>query len=133
MKGKFVAQQDVVRDQVDWGELAWISRPSDTGSAQITQVLVRLEPGFGHDFHRHLRQEEVLYVLSGEVEQWLETEKRTLKAGDAFFVSRGIVHASFNTGTKTATFLVVLSPSVGDAGYESEEVAAEAPWSTLRR
>ena len=63
----------------------------------------------------------------------LETEKQTLEAGDAFFVSRGIVHASFNTRTTTATFLVVLSRSVGDAGYESEELAGEAPWSTLRR
>jgi len=133
MKGKFIAHRDVVHDQVEWGGLGWISRPADTGSAQITEVLVNLEPGFGHDFHRHPQQEEILYVLSGEVEQWLETEKRTLKAGDAFFVSRGIVHASFNTGTTTATFLVVLSPSVGDAGYESEELAGEAPWSTLRR
>jgi quercetin dioxygenase-like cupin family protein len=132
MNGKFVASTDIVSDRLDWGELAWISRPSDTGSQQITEALVTLAPGFGHDFHRHPRQEEMLYVLSGTLEQWLEGEKRTLSPGDAVFVRRGVVHASFNTGTVDTKFLVVLSPSAGDGGYESEEVAAQAPWNTLR-
>ena len=74
----------------------------------------------------------MLYVLSGTVEQWIEGEKRTLSPGDAVFVSRGIVHASFNIGTEDAKFLVVLSPSAGEGGYESEEVAAQPPWNRLR-
>jgi quercetin dioxygenase-like cupin family protein len=132
MTGKFVAARDIPSDRLDWGELAWISRPSTTGSRQITEALVTLAPGFGHDFHRHPGQEEMLYVLSGTVEQWIEGEKRTLAAGDAVFVSRGTVHASFNTGIDDAKFLVVLSPSAGEGGYESEEVAAQPPWNGLR-
>ena len=132
MTGKFVASADIPSDRLDWGELAWISRPSTTGSRQITEALVTLAPGFGHDFHRHPQQEEMLYVLSGTVEQWIEGEKRTLSSGDAVFVSRGVVHASFNTGTEDAKFLVVLSPSAGEGGYESEEVASEPPWNRLR-
>jgi quercetin dioxygenase-like cupin family protein len=73
-----------------------------------------------------------LYLLSGEIEQWLEQEKRTLRKGDVAFVAPGVVHASFNCGQETATFLVVLSPSVGEEGYESEEVAAQAPWNGIR-
>ena len=133
MTGKFVAARDIPSDRLDWGELAWISRPSTTGSRQITEALVTLAPGFGHDFHRHPQQEELLYVLSGTVEQWIEEEKRTLTAGDAVFVSRGVVHASFNTGSEDAKFLVVLSPSAGEGGYESEEVASQPPWNRLRR
>lgn len=132
MKGTFLASQDIERTRLDWGELAWISRPAGTGSVQIAMVLVELAPGHGHNFHLHPRQEEVLYLLSGEIEQWLEGERRMLRAGDSAFVGRGIVHASFNSGTETATFLVVLSPSVGDAGYESEEVADREPWNRLR-
>lgn len=69
MTGKFVAAADIPSDRLDWGELSWISRPSTTGSRQITEALVTLAPGFGHDFHRHPQQEEMLYVLSGTVEQ----------------------------------------------------------------
>lgn len=133
MTGKFVAAGEIVSDRLDWGELAWISRPATTGSLQITEALVTLAPGCGHDFHKHPRQEEMLYVLSGTLEQWLEGEKRILNAGDAVFVQRGVVHASFNTGPNDTKFLVVLSPSAGDGGYESEEVAAEAPWNSLRK
>jgi quercetin dioxygenase-like cupin family protein len=132
MAGKFVPSKDIVSDRLDWGELAWISRPSATGSQQITEALVTLAPGFGHNFHRHPRQEEVLYLLEGMLEQWLEGEKRLLEPGDAAFVQRGVVHASFNIGTADAKFLVVLSPSAGDGGYESEEVAHEAPWNAFR-
>jgi quercetin dioxygenase-like cupin family protein len=74
----------------------------------------------------------VLYLLSGTLEQWLEGEKRILSPGDAVFVNRGVVHASFNVGGVDAKFLVVLSPSAGDGGYESEEVAHETPWNALR-
>ena len=132
MTGKFVAATDIPSDRLDWGELAWISRPSTTGSRQITEALVTLAPGFGHDFHRHPQQEEMLYVLSGTVEQWIEGERRILSPGDAVFVSRGVVHASFNTGSEDAKFLVVLSPSAGEGGYESEEVAGQPPWNGLR-
>ena len=132
MTGKFVASTDIPSDRLDWGELAWISRPSTTGSRQITEALVTLAPGFGHDFHRHPLQEEMLYVLSGTIEQWIERERRILSPGDAVFVSRGVVHASFNTGTEDAKFLVVLSPSAGEGGYESEEVAGQPPWKGLR-
>lgn len=132
MTSKFLSSTEIVSDRLDWGELAWISGPSATGSQQITEALVTLAPGCGHNFHRHPRQEEVLYLLSGTLEQWLEDEKRTLSPGDAVFVKRGVVHASFNIGTADAKFLVVLSPSAGDGGYESEEVAHEAPWNGLR-
>ena len=132
MTGKFVASKDIPSDRLDWGELAWISSPSTTGSRQITEALVTLAPGFGHDFHRHPQQEEVLYLLSGTIEQWIGEEKRTLSPGDAVFVGRGVVHASFNTGTDDAKFLVVLSPPAGEGGYESEEVAAQPPWNGLR-
>ncbi len=130
---QFIASTDITSDRLDWGELAWISRPSSTGSQQITEALVTLAPGHGHDFHKHPRQEEVLYVLSGTIEQWIEGEKRTLTAGDAMFVDRGTVHASFNTGSADAKLLVVLSPSAGDGGYETEEVAQQSPWCDIRK
>ena len=102
MNAKYRYGNEIVRNQVDWGELGWVSRPSDNQAKNITEILVNLEPGFGHNFHVHPRQEEVIYVLEGEVEQWLETGKKILKAGDAVFVGPGVVHASFNVGKQTA-------------------------------
>lgn len=133
MNGKFLFAEDVPVDTADWGQMGWISRPQETESKHITQLLVVLEPGCGHNFHLHPRQEEIIYVLEGEIEQWLETEKRTLKKGDAVFIGMGTVHGSFNVAADTARLLVVLAPSVTEGGYELVDVSGEAPWNGLRK
>ena len=133
MNGKFVIGKEIARDQLDWGQMGWISRPSTTAAKHICEIEVTLESGFGHNFHKHPRQEEVIHVMAGEIEQWLETGKRTLRPGDAVFIPPGVVHASFNTGKQTAKLLVVLSPCIGEGGYELVEVNGEAPWNSLRK
>ena len=45
--------------------------------------------------------------LEGEVEQWLESEKRTLHPGDSIYIPAGVVHASFNSGDGKARMHVV--------------------------
>ena len=132
MNGRFVSVSDVEREQLDWGELGWISRPSMTNAQDVTVIEVSLNAGHGHNFHKHPNQEEVIYVMKGEIEQWLETEKRILKAGDSIFIGDNVVHASFNTGDEVATLMVVLGPCVGEGGYEVIEVGDQAPWNTFR-
>jgi mannose-6-phosphate isomerase-like protein (cupin superfamily) len=46
----------------------------------------RIKLGKGRYFHPPSRQEEVLYVLSGQVEQWIERENRILRPGRALFI-----------------------------------------------
>ena len=132
MKGKFVSASVVEREQLDWGELGWICRPSITGATNITVIEVTLIPGGGHDFHKHPDQEEVITVISGEIEQWLEKERRILGPGDSIFIDADVVHASFNAGDVAAKLMVTLGPCVGEAGYEMVEMADQSPWNSLR-
>jgi quercetin dioxygenase-like cupin family protein len=132
VNGKFVHEADIEREQLDWGGLGWISRPLSTGARALTVLDVSLEPGHGHDFHKHPEQEEVIVVQAGEIEQWLEGEKTVLRPGEAVFIGMGTVHASFNTGTETARLTVALGPCAGDGGYEVVDVSAEEPWRSLR-
>ena len=132
MKGKFVFSDDLERVHLDWGEQGWFSRPDTTGAQALVVVEVELLPGFGHSFHKHPRQEEVIFVLNGEVEQWLETEKQTLKAGDSVFIRAGVVHATFNNSDHPVKALAILGPSIGEEGYEVVEVFDEEPWHMLR-
>lgn len=132
MKGTFVPKSQMTRDQFDWGEIAWASRPQNTESKQLAILDVTIIPGMGHNFHRHPDQEEMIYVLDGEIEQWIEKEKKVLKAGDAVFINKGVVHASFQRGEKPAHLLAILGPAVGEGGYELEDVSGEEPWKGLR-
>ena len=130
---KFVKKTDITRETLEWGTLGWMSHPPLTGNKQLTVIDVELTPGNGHDFHKHPDQEEVIYVISGKVEQWLEQEKQILGPGDAAFIDAGVVHASFNVGEENAKLLAILGPCVGDIGYEIVVVADQAPWNSLRK
>ncbi len=132
MNGMFTSSSEVQRDQLDWGELGWLSRPKTTNGTASAVVEVTLNPRQGHDFHKHPNQEEVIYVIAGEIEQWIEGEQRTLKPGDSAFIEADTVHASFNTGDQPARLIVVLGPCVGEEGYELVDVSGEFPWNTLR-
>jgi quercetin dioxygenase-like cupin family protein len=132
MPGKFTLETETQPDVLDWGRLSFLSAPNATGAKQLTVIGGSIFPGKGHNFHHHPDQEEVLYVISGTIEQWVDREKRTLGPGDSAYFPAGVVHATFNAGTDEATVLAVLGPCVGEAGIEQVDVSGEAPWSGLR-
>ena len=133
MQGKFVIAKKTEVKVDDFGTSTWLSNPPSTGARQLTVIDVNLDPGKGHNFHKHPDQEEVLLVLTGEVEQWLDREKRILGPGDCAFIPAGVVHASFNAGENRAKIIAILGPCVGPIGYELVDVANDAPWRTLRK
>ena len=130
--GRFITQQDIVRDTFDWGQSGWMSRPELTGSTAFTVMDVQINPGGGHGFHHHPDQEELIWVQSGRVEQWLEQEKRELGPGEAVYIPKGVVHASYTVGDTPAKISVILSPTAGEGGYEVVDVFEEEPWASLR-
>ncbi len=132
MTGKFMMSADTPAEALDWGNLRWMSHPPSTGAGQLTVIEVNIAPGQGHDFHKHPDQEEVIYCISGTVEQWLDREKRIFGPGDSVFIGADVVHASFNTGDSDAQLLAILGPCVGNQGYELVDVAGDAPWNALR-
>jgi quercetin dioxygenase-like cupin family protein len=133
MSGMFVPAAEIAREQLDWGWLGWCSRPAGTGAENLVVIEVTLAPGGGHNFHKHPQQEEMIYVIEGEVEQWREEENRLLGPGDAVFLPAGTVHASFNVADRDAKLLAILAPCVDQRdGYEVVEVADQPPWNGLR-
>lgn len=132
MNAKFVPSNTVQRDTLDWGVLGSMSRPSVTGARNLTVLEVTLIPGHGHNFHKHPDQEEVIVVVEGEAEQWLESEKRTLRSGDSAFIGAGVVHASFNVTAAPIKLLAILGPCVGADGYETVDMSEQEAYKNLR-
>ena len=131
MAGAFKPAGSLVRDEEDWGVFAQVSGPRD-GLAGIVAIEATFLPGKCHDFHTHPGQEEVIYVVAGTIEQWVEEEKRILTAGDSVVIPADAVHATFNDGDAPARILAILSPAVGEDGYGVEDVAGAEPWASLR-
>lgn len=132
MLGKFITSEEAAREELDWGSVAWFSSPAVSNAKDLVVIEVTLRPGGGHNFHKHPNQEETLYVIDGEVEQWLDRERRTLGTGDSAFIGADVVHASFNVSGEDAKLLAILGPCVGPQGYELVDVADQQPWASLR-
>ena len=127
----FRPASDLRRDEHDWGVFAQVSGPAD-GLQGIVTIEATFLPGKCHAFHFHPGQEEVIYVLEGTVEQWIEGASSVLHAGDAVVIEADVVHATFNDGDEPARILAILSPAVAGDGYAAVDVAADEPWASLR-
>ncbi len=132
MNGKFMQQDTREVERFDWGTTGWVSKPDYTGSELLCVMDVTLGAGGGHAFHKHPDQEEVIWVREGRIQQWLEQENAELGPGEAVFIPKGVVHASFNVGDGEAKLSVMLSPCMGAGGYEVIDVFEEEPWASLR-
>ena len=88
-------------------------------------------PGAGHPFHSHPEMDEIIYVLAGELEQWLEQDRRVLKPGEAIFIPRGVIHGCYNESAAECEFLAILTPSK-ISGPFSIDHSAEEPWRSLK-
>lgn len=132
MAAHFRIATDIPSEKQEWGTLRWLSNPPTTAARQLTVLEATVEPGKGHSFHKHPDQEEVLYVVSGTLEQWIDREKMILGAGDSVFIPSKIVHGSFNADTADLKLLVMFSPCVGEVGFEAIDMSQEEPWKSLR-
>jgi quercetin dioxygenase-like cupin family protein len=128
---RFVTGAEARVEFAPWGKHWWLSRPGLTDTKQLTLVRVTMRPGAGHQFHHHPAREEIIYVVDGVAEQWVDREKRRLKAGEIAFIPKKVVHAIHNPSTRPMTFLAILSPAVAKGPF-LVDVYNEEPWRNLR-
>ena len=67
-------------------------------------------PMSGPPLHVHTREDELFYVLEGELVFELDGERHTVRAGDTVYLRRGVVHAYQNFTTSDARLLIATTP-----------------------
>jgi len=128
---RFVTSDEIEVESLPWGPHEWLSRPGLTDADRLLLVRVRMPPGTGHAFHRHPAMEEIIYVVAGVAEQWVDRESRRLDPGDIAHIPVDVVHGTYNAGDETLVFLAILSPAVFE-GPALVDMAGEEPWRSLR-
>ena len=131
MAGIFKTSAERPRERSENGEIAPAVGPAD-GVTGIAAIEATFAPGGSHAFHTHPGQEEVIFVLEGSIEQWIEDRVQQLGVGDVAVIEAGVVHATYNDGDVPARILATLSPCVGESGYGAVDVSGEEPWRSLR-
>tara|TARA_R110000744_G_scaffold374490_1_gene487309 strand:- start:8893 stop:9297 length:405 start_codon:yes stop_codon:yes gene_type:complete len=127
---KFIKEKDTMFEKAFGRDHYWHYHPEIIGAASY-MVKVVVPEGDGHDFHRHPKMHEILYILKGKAEQWIEDEKQILEVGDSVYIDADVVHGTFNAGKGDLEFLAILSPPEGwEAG--TLDVSHEEPYVNYR-
>lgn len=129
---RFVTESEMQVEVLPWGPHDWLCRPGLTDAQELLLVRVHIPPGQAHQFHRHPEMEEIIYVLSGRAEQWVDCERRILTPGQIAHIPKDVVHGTYNAGNTALDVLAILSPAK-IAGPPLIDVSEEEPWKSLRR
>jgi quercetin dioxygenase-like cupin family protein len=128
---RFITTVEALKEDYKGRTNFWLCRPEVADAKDLQLCRAVLPAGEGHNFHTHPELEEIIYVLEGEVEQWVETEKRILRPGEVAHIPAGVVHASFNSSDADAVILAILSPAAASGPF-LVDVSAEEPWKSIR-
>jgi quercetin dioxygenase-like cupin family protein len=128
---RFVTDKQMCVEQSPWGPLEWLSRPGLTDAQLLNLVRVRIPPGKAHQFHRHPHMEEIIYVVEGECEQWVDRESRTLRSGESAHIPMDVVHGSYNYTDRELVLLAILSPAKID-GPALVDMCEQEPWRSIK-
>ncbi|PDT08298.1 cupin domain-containing protein [Rhizobium sp. M1] len=85
----------------------------------------KVPAGGGPPIHIHHNEDEVIHVIEGDYEFWLNGEFVPVRPGSSIFLPRGVPHTFRVTGTSPGRNLTILTPG----GLEEFfiEAAAQAP------
>ncbi len=97
---------------------------SGLGNQQVAlthRVMPRHAGGKGGYGHRHKTQEEIIYVLRGELEVKLDDTVEIVKAGQVVRIAPEVVRSIWNEQAEEAEILII-STKVDDLGNDTEIV-----------
>lgn len=133
---RFVQTQDAIREANAWCDMEWLCRPDIVAADKLLVVRATMPAFYCHPFHVHPHREEVIYVISGQAEQWVDHEYCILKPGDTAHIPAGMVHATYNPHDEPLVFLAILSPANLPADLadvvDPQDVSSDEPWSEMR-
>lgn len=120
-ENNFVYPRDVRAFGFDWGKLSLTVAPEVNGATRFSGGVVDLPPGQGHTRHNHPGAEEIIFVISGEGEQMVETPDgvpvvQQVGAGCTVYVPESRFHSTLNTGSAPMQLFVVYSPAGPERG-----------------
>jgi quercetin dioxygenase-like cupin family protein len=98
------------KEKYPWGDIHWLASDVSNGAKELTFGVTTVKAGGSNPLHRHPNCEEVLYVVSGEVEHFIEGTRRVkMKAGDSILIPRNRIHQAVNKGMGPAMLAVSFS------------------------
>lgn len=122
MAVRIVSLNDIPRQQLPGRELHWLVAKESIGAEKISMAVMDCPPGsIVRPLHAHRDIEEILFILEGEGEAWVNGEVGRFKAGDAVLLPANSKHMVRNTGTIPLRTYSIFSPPTSPDSYSLYE------------
>ncbi|MGD2125793.1 MAG: cupin domain-containing protein [Desulfobacteraceae bacterium] len=95
--------------------------PESSGCRNMIFGVVTFPPGSDPGTHRHEREEEIIYVISGKGETQVGDEVYPLEAGVTVFTEPGVEHGVKTLGDEPLVLISVFSPPVKPGSYDKKK------------
>lgn len=117
--------------ELPWCRVEWLCKPGLVDAQRLQLCRVTMPAGECHQFHKHPTMEELIYVVEGRAEQWVERDKRILGPGEMAHIPADVVHGTYNGFDEALVFLAILSPARSE-GPPIVDVWDLEPWCSLK-
>lgn len=103
----------------DWGHINWTVSRNIGNSTEMTFGIVAIKAGHANPRHRHPNCDEILHVLSGQIEHSLGDELFVMNAGDTISIPTGIFHNARTVSAEDAVMVICFSSADRETEGES--------------
>lgn len=114
---KIISHSEQAREEWRAGVETRMLASACNGARQLCIFEQWIAPSMGAPTHSHA-VEEVLTVVSGEAEIWVDDKAAVLIGGQTLLVPAGCRHGFRNTGSGTLHMHAVLASSIFEAAYD---------------
>ena len=91
-------------------EISMIIDGQSEGAKYLSENITKIKPGVTlKPVHSHKDIEEIIYVIQGCGEVWVEGQSCKIKKGDSVFFPANSIHTTKNTGTGELSLLCLFS------------------------
>jgi quercetin dioxygenase-like cupin family protein len=99
------------------GDLTFLAR-GERSNGTLLALQTSAPPGEGPPLHTHTREEETIYVVSGDFRWQLGDELSDAPPGSFAFIPRGVAHTWQNIGEQPGMILVTFMPAGMEGFFE---------------
>lgn len=118
MPVKIISRDAIAAIELPGRQLQWLVTPETVG-AEMLSIAIMTCPAFSvvRPMHAHRDTEEVILILEGEGEAWVEGDRAFFKRGDAVLFPANSRHQVRNIGSGVLMTASIFSPPTRPGDY----------------
>lgn len=119
---KRIHESEVEEKKVPGRFIRWIADETTMQPEFLSSCIIRVMPGETvQPAHSHPEGEELIYLITGTGEAWVDGEIEPMRAGTAVLFEKGSVHMIRNVGKDEMKVICFFSPPTGLENYKHYE------------